>query len=219
MKEEPEPFSPSQQSSPPPPRRNDDNKPLPAPSPPKKSSLSRILVLLVLLLAILGGAAGFLFMQEGTLNLNTVAQYLPFLQDYIGKSPTASAGNRIGINIDGSSYVNGQAGQMLIIQGAAVNNHTTTRSAITVKAVLLDNKGHSLLQQTVFCGNKLEEAALQSMPFAAIEEAMNNQFGDGLSNMNIAAGAVIPFTIVFRNLPAGVANINVEVVNSKPGAS
>jgi hypothetical protein len=56
------------------------------------------------------------------------------------------------------------------------------------------------------------------MTFAAIEEAMNNQFGDSLSNMNVAAGATIPFTIVFRNLPDGLANINVEVVDSKPGA-
>jgi hypothetical protein len=48
---------------------------------------------------------------------------------------------------------------------------------------------------------------------------MNNEFGDSLSNINIAAGASIPFTIVFRNLPAGVANINVEVVDSKPGGS
>ncbi len=217
LKDEPESFSPREQI-PPPPRSNNDDVQLPAPTPPKKSSLSRILVLLVLLLVILGVAGGFLFMQEGSLNQNLVAQYLPFLQDYIGEAPTASASDRIGINIDGSYYVNGQAGQMLIIQGAAVNNHTKTRSAITVKGVLLDDKGHSLLQQTVFCGNKLEEAALQSMPFAAIEEAMNNQFGGGLSNMNVAAGSAIPFTIVFRNLPAGVANINVEVVDSKPGA-
>jgi uncharacterized repeat protein (TIGR01451 family) len=37
--------------------------------------------------------------------------------------------------------------------------------------------------------------------------------------MNVAAGATIPFTIVFRNLPADIANINVEVVDSKPGAN
>ncbi|MCK4507506.1 MAG: DUF3426 domain-containing protein, partial [Desulfuromonadales bacterium] len=218
QKEEPEPFSQSQQNDPPPARDYDDEEPLPVPPPTKKSSLSRILVLLVLLLVILGGAAGFLFMQEGTLNLNTVAKYLPFLQEYIGEASVSSPGDRIGININGSSYVDGKAGQMLVIQGAAVNNHPKTRSAITVKGVLLNDKGEPLLQQTVFCGNKLDDAALQSMSFTAIEEAMNNQFGEGLSNMNIAAGAEIPFTIVFRNLPAGIANINVEVVDSKPGA-
>lgn len=208
------------QSSAPPPPRNHDDEPLPAPPPAaKKSSLSRILLLLVLLLLILGGAAGYLFMQEGALNLNTIARYLPFLQEYIGESPVGSPGDRIGITIIDSSYVNGQAGQMLVIQGAAVNNHSTTRSAITVKGVLLDATGQPLLQQTVFCGNKLENSALKSMSFAAIEEAMNNQFGDGLSNMNVSAGATIPFTIVFRNLPTSIASINVEVVDSKPGAS
>jgi hypothetical protein len=55
------------------------------------------------------------------------------------------------------------------------------------------------------------------MSFSAIEEAMNNEFGDSLSNMNIASGGSIPFTIVFRNLPADIATINVEVVDSKPG--
>ena len=218
LQEEPEQFSPSQPSAPSSSHDYDDEAPLPAPLPPKKSSLSRILLLLVLLLVILGGAAGYLFMQEGSLNLNTVVKYLPFLQDYIGETPAGAPGDRIGINIAGSSYVNGQAGQMLVIQGAAVNNHQTTRSAITIKGVLLDAKGNSLLQQTVFCGNQLDDSALQSMPFAAIEEAMNNQFGDGLSNMNVAKGASIPFTIVFRSLPEGVANINVEVVDSKPGA-
>jgi hypothetical protein len=219
QKEEPESFSQNQESTPPPsPRDDDDDDLLPPPPAKKKSSLSRILLLLILLLVVLGGAAGFLFVQEGSVSLNTVVRYLPFLQDYIGEAPTSSPGDQIGINITGSSYVNGQAGQMLVIQGAAVNNHPTTRSAITVKGVLVDGNGKTLLQQTVFCGNQLSDKALKTMPFASIEEAMNNQFGDSLSNMNVAAGSAIPFTIVFRNLPAGIANINVEVVDSKPGA-
>ncbi len=218
QKEEPESFSPSQESSRPAADDYDDEEPLPAPPPPKKSSLSRILVLLVLLLVILGGAAGFLFIQEGSNTLNTIVQYLPFLQEYIGEAPVSSPGDRIGIIEDGISYVNGEAGQMLVIQGAAVNNHPATRSAIMIKGVLLDAQGKTLLQQTVFCGNKLTDAALKTMPFTAIEEAMNNQFGEGLSNMNVAAGTSIPFTIVFRNLPDGIANISFEVVDSKPGA-
>jgi predicted Zn finger-like uncharacterized protein len=217
-KDEPEPFARHVQT-PPPARKDDDEEPLPVPPPPKKSSLSRILLLLILLLVLLGGAAGFLFMQEGSLNLSTVTQYLPFLKDYIGEPQEVAQGDRIGINISGSSYVQGQAGQMLVIQGAAVNNHTSTRSSIIIKATLLDAKGKALRQQTVFCGNALDDAKLAKMPFSAIEEAMNNEFGDSLSNINIATGASIPFTIVFRNLPEDIANINVEVVDSKPGGN
>jgi len=219
QKEEPESFEPERPSPRPAPRNDDDEDILPPPQPiKKKSSLSRVLMLLVLLLLILGGAAGYLFMQEGTLDVNTVVRYMPFLKDYLGEAPASAPVERIGINIKGSSYVNGQSGQMLVIQGAAVNNFPSTRSAITVKGIVLDAQGKSLLQQTVFCGNPLSEAKLETMPFAAIEEAMNNQFGDSLSNMNVAAGATIPFTIVFRNIPDGIANINVEVVESKPGA-
>jgi len=214
--DEPESFTRREQTTPP--YRDDDNEePLPIPPPPKKSSLSRIVLLLVLLLVILGGAAGFLFMQEGSVNLNAVANYLPFLKDYIEETQEFAPGDRIGINISGSSYVNGQAGQMLVIQGSAVNNHTSSRSSITIKGTLVDAKGKTLLQQTVFCGNALDNAGLAKMSFSAIEEAMNNEFGDSLSNMNIATGGSIPFTIVFRNLPAEIATINVEVVDSKPG--
>jgi hypothetical protein len=214
--DEPESFIRREQT--PPRSRDDDNEePLPVPPPPKKSSLSRIVLLLVLLLVVLGGAAGFLFMQQGSLNLNAVAEYLPFLKDYIDETQEFAPGDRIAINISGSSYVNGQAGQMLVIQGSAVNNHTSSRSSITIKGTLVDAKGKTLLQQTVFCGNALNDAELANMSFGAIEEAMNNEFGDSLSNMNIASGGSIPFTIVFRNLPADIATINVEVVDSKPG--
>ncbi len=214
---EPEPFTRHGQT--PPPARDFGNvEPLPVPPPPKKSSLSRILLLLILLLVVLGGAAGFQFMQEGSLNLKAVTEYLPFLKDYIGETQEVAPADRIGINISSSSYVNGQAGQMLVIQGTAVNNDTNRRSSITIKGTLLDADGTTLLQQTVFCGNALDDAALARMPFSAIEEAMNNEFGDSLSNMNIASGGSIPFTIVFRNLPSGIANINVEVVDSKSGA-
>ncbi len=212
-----QPAPPVQKLQSPPSSRDYDDELLPVP-PPKKSSLSRILMLLVLMFIILGGAAGFLYVQEGDLNLHIIARYLPFLQEYVGEDPASVPGERIGININVTSYVNGQAGQMLVIQGAAVNNYPATRSAITIKGVLLDDKGKALMQQTVFCGNKLDETALKTLSFTAIEEAMNNQFGDRLSNMNVTAGTAIPFTIVFRNLPAGIASINVEVVDSKPGA-
>lgn len=216
---EQESFTQQEHAPPSPPRNDDDQKPLPAPPPPKKSSLSRIVVLLVLLLVILGGAAAFLFMQ-GSVNLNMITEYLPFLKEYIGETQQLSPADSIDIEISDSSYVNNaQTGQMLVIQGRATNKHPGSRSSITIKGVLLDAKGRSLLQQTVFCGNPLSADDLESLSFKQIEEAMNNEFGAGLSNMNISSGTSIPFTIVFRNLPDGIANINVEVVDSKPGAN
>ncbi|NJC86911.1 MAG: DUF3426 domain-containing protein, partial [Desulfuromonas sp.] len=137
-----------------------------------------------------------------------------------GEAPSAPVEQRIGLNITGSSYVNNrEAGQLLVVQGTATNNFTTTRTAISVKGVLLDAAGKVLQQQTIFCGNYLDEEKLRAMKYAQIEEAMNNQFGDSLSNMNVVPGKVLNFTIVFRNIPKEMANINVEVVDSKPGGT
>lgn len=217
LETEERPSAPSRRE-PPPMRELEDREPLPALPKTSKGPLSKVLALLVLLLLAIGGAAGYLYLEEGSLSLNTLSRYLPFLKGYVSEAPVAEVGHKIGLQISGSAYVNNKAGQLLVIQGAAVNNYKTTRSAITIKGVLLGANGQTLLQQTAFCGNPLSEEALSTMTYSAIEEAMNNQFGDSLSNMNVAAGASIPFTIVFRNLPAGIANINVEVADSKPGA-
>ncbi len=204
---------------PPPPKSQESfddgmtDEPLPAPPVKrKKGPLARILLLLILLLLTLGGAAGYFYMQDGGLDINRI------IERFTGGSQPAVQEHKIGINISGTSYVNNRtAGQLLVVQGTAVNNFSTARSAITIKGILLDAQGNTLFQQTVYCGNPLATGTLQEEPFETLETAMNNQFGDSLSNMNVAAGASIPFTIVFRNLPEGLDNIKAEVVTSKPG--
>jgi len=190
-------------------------EPFPAPPLPRKSPMSRVLLLLVLLLLILCGVGGyFYFMGNGQQIIDSL------ILKAKGEAPQAPVEQRIGLNITGSSYVNNrEAGQLLVVQGSATNNFTSTRTAISVKGVLLDAAGKVLQQQTIFCGNYLDEEKLRSMKYAQIEEAMNNQFGDSLSNMNVSPGKVLNFTIVFRNIPKEMANINVEVVDSKPGGT
>lgn len=186
---------------------------LPAPAMPRKSPLSRVMLLLVLLLlALCGGAGYFYFMGDGQKFVESL------LLKVKGEESAAPVEQRIGLKIAGSSYVdNRSTGQLLVIQGSATNNFTGARSSITVKGLLLDVHGKSLQQQTVFCGNYLSEDRLRTMNYAQIEEAMNNQFGDSLANMNVKPGVELRFTIVFRNVPKEMANINVEVVDSKPG--
>ena len=49
---------------------------------------------------------------------------------------------------------------------------------------------------------------------AKIETAMNNQFGDSLSNLGVQPGKGIPFVIVFANVPKDVAEFGVEIAGS-----
>lgn len=189
------------------------DEPLPTPAAPRKSSAFPVLLTLILLLLGLCGAGGyFYFMGNGQQVIDRLLLKLK------GEEPVAPVEQRIGLNIVGSSYIdNRDAGQLLIIQGTAANNFAGARSALTVKGLLLNADGKILQQQTVFCGNYLSDEKLRNLKYTQIEEAMNNQFGDSLSNMNLKPGATIRFTIVFRNPPKDLANINVEVVDSKPG--
>lgn len=211
---EPIPVAPP----PPPPPRPEARRPhsgeFAPPPQPRQRAKPRALGIVVLL-AILCGAGGYLY----------VSGYAQRLVDSVllkvkGEAPPAPVEQLIALNISSSSYVkNREAGQLLVVQGTVTNNFPDSRSAISVKGVLLDATGKVLQQQTVFCGNYLNEEKLRSLRYAQIEEAMNNQFGESLSNMNVAAGKALPFTIVFRNVPKEMANINVEVVDSKPGGS
>jgi hypothetical protein len=208
---------PAETPPPPPPRPAPSHPrseaPLPAPAKPRKSPLSRVVLLLVLMLLALCGAGGyFYFMGDGQRMVENL------LLKVKGEVPSAPVEQRIGLKIAGSSYIDNRAdGQLLVIQGSATNNFAGPRSAITVKGLLLNASGKVLQQQTVFCGNYLSEEKLRAMRYAQIEEAMNNQFGDSLTNMNVKPGVELRFTIVFRNLPKEMANINVEVVDSKAG--
>jgi len=178
----------------------------------RKSPLKGVMFFLLLLfLALLGGAV-YLYWQGSVPELTRLVDRLT------GQSAAPTTSGQIRLEGLSSFYVaNREAGQMLVIEGQAVNGYPEPRSSITVKGVVFDKTGKAVLQQTVFCGNPFDQEALKKLPFAKIEEGMNNPFGESLSNLNIAPGKALPFTIVIRNLPADIAEFSVEVVDSKAG--
>lgn len=172
---------------------------------------------LIFVLLILAGAAGYGYFgwQQGTYEpaiLIERAQYL------IKGQTTRDMTGQIDLTDLSSQFViNQSAGNLFVVRGRAVNNFSGARSTISVRGIIYDATGKAILQQTAFCGNPLDEAALRTLPYAKIEETMNNQFGDSLSNLNIEPGQSIPFTVVFRNIPEQVAEFNIEVADSRPG--
>ena len=186
--------------------------PLPATSR-RKSPFKGLLMFVLILLLVLCGVAGYFFWQRGNLDLGKI------VAQFTGQGTPATVAGQIRLSELSSSFVtNREAGQLFVIHGKAINEYSETRSAIAVKGILYNKNGQALLQQTVFCGNPLDAESLRGMPFAKIEESMNNQFGDSLSNLNVGPGKAIPFTIVFKNLPPELAEYTVETVDSKPGS-
>lgn len=193
--------------------------PLPKPhpmAPPaarrRKSPMQGLMFFIVLLLLVMTGGAVYFYWQGGVPELTSLIDRLT------GQTAPPQVSGQIRIEGLTSLYVaNQEAGQLLVIQGKAINDYPETRSSLAVKGILFNKEGKTLVQQTVFCGNPLGQETLKKLPYANIEESMNNPFGESLSNLNVAPGKALPFTIVFRNLPADIAEFTVEATDSKPG--
>jgi len=185
-----------------------------SPEPEKRggSVVGRIFLLFFFMVVIIcSGIGGYLFWRGEPFDI-------PHLMKIFQKQePKAQKpAGKIHLKKVTSFYVyNQEAGQLFVISGTAVNQFSEARSGIAVRGILYDGKGVELRQQTVFCGNPFEKEALNAMPYKTIEENMNNQFGTTFSNLNIAPGKEIPFSIVFRNLPENLGEFSVEVVGSK----
>jgi hypothetical protein len=202
--------APSEAATPP----RSEPQPLTLPNAPRrKNPVQRVMFLIgLLLLAMIGGTVYF-YWQGGIPELTSLIDRLT------GQAAPPQVEGQIRLEGLSSFYVaHPEAGQMLVIQGRAMNNFPTARSSLAVKGVLFNKEGKAQLQQTVFCGNPLDQEALKKLSYAKIEESMNNPFGESLSNLNVAPGKALPFTIVFRNLPADIAEFTVEAVDSKPGS-
>jgi predicted Zn finger-like uncharacterized protein len=184
------------------------------PLPPRRSSpLRALLLLLVILLVGLSGAVGYFYWKEGAAGLNRIISQLI--------EPKASVPSTEAVrlkNLTSFFIVNRTVGQIFVIDGQAVNGSSQTLSAIAVRGILYNKGGKALLRKTAYCGNPLTKEDLHSLPFGKIEDAMSNQFGDSLSNLNVAGGKTLPFTIVFKNLPSDLSEYTVEVIASKPGS-
>ena len=181
-----------------------------------------LVYMMVVLVAVVVGALAGYFYQSGEpvdgLHVMQALEKLAHVQDLWQKPKSQEApAERIQLmNFQGAFVVNRDAGQLFVIRGQALNGFREPRTSISVRGILHDVTGKVVAQRTVLCGNSLDDDALRKLPFHKIEESMDNPFGDNLTSLVTPAGKTVPFTIVFRNVPANVAEFVVEVSGSKP---
>jgi len=169
-----------------------------------------VIAVSVLVLLVLAGA-GFFFRKDGAEALNKLG--LVSMAKWVGMQ-AAEEGSITIKNPVGSYIVNKEGGELFVINGEAVNSFKKPRATIHVKALLFGKNGAVLAQKSAYCGNQLSKEQLATTPMAKIEAAMNNQFGDSLSNLGVQPGKSIPFVLVFANVPKDVVEFSVEVAGS-----
>ena len=111
-------------------------------------------------------------------------------------------------------HQNREAGELFVVTGEAVNSYRKARASIQVKVSIFDKNGKVLVQKTAYCGNRLSNEQLATLPMEKIESIMNNQFGDSLSNLGVKPGQPIGFVVALANVPKEAADFGVEVVSS-----
>jgi hypothetical protein len=173
--------------------------PLSIPSRRKSSSLLKALVAL-LVLAMVGAAAFY------------GKDLYPKLKQMI-----APESGKIQLRSISTSFIRNTTtgSELLVISGEAVNGFTTPRSSLQVKGMVYGDKGQVLASKNAYCGNPLSAQQLASMPLDAIELAMANQVGSGLSNLEVAPGKALPFTVVIAMVPEGAKNIGIVPAGSQ----
>lgn len=180
----------------------------------KRISTPLMAVLVLVLLA--GGAFGAYSL------LKSLDVKIPFLESLMGApgSATVDPGNLRITTLEQlikTEFVeNSAAGSLFVIKGKVRNDYPEARNFLMVKGVLYSKDGKAVQEKTVYCGNTLSDTDLQALDKATINTRLRNRFGDERSNFKVPSGKVIPFVVVFSDLPQDLGEFSVEVVSSVP---
>jgi hypothetical protein len=174
-------------------------------------SIFPIAAIAVLLLVLVVGGFGLYSMKNDAEALNKSG--LGFIANWFGIKVTEEG--KITIKNPSASFQsNKEVGEIFVVTGEAVSNFKKPRASIHVKVTLFDSKGKPLMNKGAYCGNALSKEQLATLPMAKLEESMNNQFGDSLTNLSVKPGKGIPFVVIFANVPKDAVDYSVEVTGS-----
>lgn len=140
--------------------------------------------------------------------------FLPFLFPETPESPTAQ------LIIDqaqlqGKWESNAQVPRIFVISGTVQNQSKKPKAFIKVRGLLLDKSGRTVKEVWAYCGNSIPLEDLRTKAPTEIQNIMRNREGQQGANKQVAAGARIPFTLVFFEVPDGVETFGAEVVEAQ----
>jgi hypothetical protein len=187
---------------------------------PEKKKSNKILLLLFLLV-LLGAGAYYLYTMMGSdapqFKLSSLPQ-IPFISAWLGGSKTPEAVVPVETTLKGSWIQNKTDGRLYIIQGRVKNEYSQPRSFIRVTGrIYADGRKFSKAAHA-YCGNMPSREDLENRPVADLQKVLGNRNGANDTNVMVAPGQEVPFTVVFAGLPNDVElqEYAVEISGSLP---
>lgn len=111
--------------------------------------------------------------------------------------------------------INKNEDKICVIEGKLTNNYKDLRKFIKVVGKLLDKDNVVLAESAVFCGNVIADLDLANYTIDEINKKLGNKNGDNDEYATgVKSGAIIPFMIVFSDLPENMKSFSIEPVSS-----
>ena len=109
------------------------------------------------------------------------------------------------INVKERFVQNLIAGDIMVVEGSAVNNNKCSVSNIKIRGKILDSSGNVLSEVESNCGNILTDDELKGLTEKEMMKELSNPYGREVSNAGIEPGTDIPFMLALI-MPAGDAS-------------
>ena len=141
----------------------------------------------------------------------TLEGAIPGVAALWGGKPAASPGPKYDLrNVIGYFESGAVSPRIFVIRGQVANLSTVEKSGIRIRASLLDNTDAVLVERAVYAGNVLSGEAIRKGNRDTVSKTLENRFGEGLANLNVAPGKAIPFMVVLFDAPANMDSYRVE---------
>jgi len=183
---------------------------------PERRRISMPLMVVLIIVLVGGGAyAAYTILKSQNIEI-------PFLESLAGagKSETIDPGNmHISLleNLIAGEFVESKsAGRLFVVKGKIRSNYPETRNFIRLKSVIYLKDGKIAQDRIIYCGNVLSDTDLQTLDRQTINKRLGNRFGQNKLNFRVPNGKVLPFMVVFFDLPEELGEFSVEVVGSIP---
>ena len=179
----------------------EEDPPPSAPAAKKKIGKPVIAALVVVLLA--GGLFG------GYTVLDGMGIRIPFVSDMISPLPPDPGNLKITTLAINSRFVeNSKLGKLFIVSGKIRNDYENARSSVRIVGKLFSQGKKLAATKTVFAGNIVSGPDLAGIELQDINKRLNKP------NLTVAPGKLMPFMVIFANLPDDLEEFTIEVSGS-----
>jgi predicted Zn finger-like uncharacterized protein len=181
--------------------------------PARRKKSSKLLLFILFIILIGAGIYAYFFIAHGATSFSEVINKAEEQINRLINPQPESTGPVISIQSGENFYINNeQLGALFVINGNVTNVSNIPQGEIAVKATLYGADGTALKSITTYCGNPISRAELRSESWESIQERMSNKLGTGLSNVSVQPGELIPFTVVFNDLPESFSEFSINEV-------